>query len=276
MNLKRSNQNLNRTEFINDLRLECALHFEPEIATAVVMEVDAHLADSIQARIELGDSAEEAEINAVRSFHQPQKFVRSMGQIHRDEAEHDRPLFAIGLAFLCWVAFYIEIAPKQFGWIVGLLGVLILGASILIRSAQIGSLRLRTLRCLGLAAILIVGLIAPLGIVNLWAYGGMGYMPNHMARELVSDQEGFIRARSGGTESAASYVGDFAEMTREDAGPAKRALDAPLLERYTTNASQTVPSLIFCMGLIFVGHLLPVAIRRRWNRRRAARRGMVA
>ena len=276
MNFGRTKQNLNRAEFLDELRRECALHFEPAVATAVVIEVDAHICESIQARIELGDSPEEAEINAVRAFHKPRKFVRAMGQIHGDGADHDAPLLIIGLTFLCWVAFYIEIAPKHLGWIVGPLGVLCLGSLIPVRSAQLGAVRMGTLRRLAIGTVVVVGLISPLRTVNLWAYGGKGYMPTQMARALISDLDGFIRSTVDGGDADRAYVRNVSEMTREDLEPAKRALEASLWERYTTNASQTMPNLILSFGLIFVFHLLPVSIRRRLNQRRTARRGTPA
>jgi hypothetical protein len=275
MKSRHSKQNLNRAEFLEELRKECALHFDPEVTDTLVMEVDAHITESIQARLELGDIQEDAELNAVRSFHQPKKFVSRMGQVHHDMAGHDRPLFLIGLAFVCWLAFYVE-DPKHVGWIVGLLGALLLFASIVIRSAQIGSMRRGTLCRLAVAAFLVIGIISPLRTVNLWAYGGMGFMPVSMARDLVSDTDSFVRSQTDGSHWAANYVNNFQEMAQQDVEPAKHALDATLLSRYAANLPQTMPNLAVSFGLIVLAHLLPVVIRRRWRKFLAAQRRTLA
>lgn len=274
MNFRRQKQDLDRVKFLDELKRECALRFEPEVAEAVVAEVDAHLTDSIQARLELGDSLTVAEIDAVKSFHEPQKFVQSMGRVHRDEQAHDMPLFLTGLALLSWIGFYIEVAPKHLTWMLGPFGILMLGAAVLVRTAQIGGLRLGTLRRLTVAAVFVIGVIAPLRTVNLWFYGGMGYMPIGMARQMVNDHGGFIRSSLSEGNWATTYVGEIAESTRYDLDPARRALAAPLWERYESNIPQTAPSLIFCLGSLFAAHLIPVAVKkrrklRRWVRSRA-------
>jgi len=272
MNFRNSNKDLTRDEFLERLRLECALHFEPEITDAVVTEVDAHIMESIQARLELGESEQEAEVNAVRSFHQPRKFVQSMGQVHQDEATHDSPLLAIGLALLCWIGFYIEIAAKHLTWMVAPLGLVLIGVAISVRTAQIGSLRWGTIKRLSLAAVIVIGVIAPLRTVNLWAYGGMGYMPIGMAQEMLANPNGYIRSSLGAGTWATSYVGDLTETTRYDTDPARKALAAPLAERWVANSAQTFPSLIFCLGMMIMMHLLPIAVRRRLNQRGQLRR----
>lgn len=276
MNFKRMQPDLNREEFLHRLRHECDLHFDHDITEAVIAEVDAHLTESIQARLELGDTRESAETNAVRSFHEPKRFVRSMGHVHQDEATHDFPMFAIGVALLCWMAFYIEISAKHLTWLVAPLGVILLGVSIAIRSAQIGSPRFGTMKRLAFAAVLVIGLVAPFRTVNLWAYGGMGSMPIGMAKEMVANPDGFIRESLDAGNWATSYIGEFAEPTRYDTEPATRALSASLPERYWSNMPQTVPSLTFCLGLILISHLMPVALKKRNRRRQTCRRRMSA
>ncbi len=269
MNFHNVNPNLNRDEFIEQLRRECSLRFEPEVTDALVAEVDAHITESIQARLELGEAQHEAEINAVRSFHRPRKFVQSMGQVHHDETTHDRPLLTIGLIMLCWLAFYMEIAPKHLTWMVGPLVLILFGITISLRSHKIGSIRWGTVKRLALAAVIVVGIIAPLRTVNLWAYGGMGYMPTRMASQMVSDQDGYIRSNLGPGNWGTNWVmGDIEKATRYDLDPARRALAAPLWERYIANSAQTIPSLIFSLGLILFAHLVPIAVRRRLNQRR--------
>jgi len=104
----------------------------------------------------------------------------------------------------------------------------------------------------------------------------MGYMPIQMARTMVDNPDGYIRSNFAPGTWANTYVGDIVETARYDIEPAKRALNASLLERYLANAPQTVPSLVFCLGLMLFAHFVPVAIRRRNRSRRVLRHGTLA
>jgi len=186
-----------------------------------------------------------------------------MGHVHNSEVLHDRFLLMIGILLLCWMGFYMEIAPKHITWMVAPLGLLLLGAAMLIRTLQLGSPRLGTLRRLALVAFVVIGVISPLRTINLWAYGGAGYMPLGMARQAAEDPGGFIQSSLTEGDWATTYVGDIEELSQHDTEPARRALAAPLAERYISNLPETIPSLIFCLGLLLVTHLLPVALKRR-------------
>ncbi|MDR3690937.1 MAG: hypothetical protein P4L46_16280 [Fimbriimonas sp.] len=269
MNFKRANQNVTRRGFLEELHRECALHFEPDVAIAVVMEVDAHLTESIQARLELGETSEIAEIGAVRSFHQPKRFVRQMGMVHRDEVEHDKPLFLFGLAFICWLAFAADLAIQFVAWYEWWLALLAFGIAMLVRSAQIGSLRRGTLKRLAIAAVIAIGIISPLRTINFWTHGGIGYMPVGMAKSLVANPERFILDQSRNYNLAGSWVVNLDQWTRDQVGPAKEALAAPFWRRYIDNLQVTMTTLVFSFGTILVTTLLPIAVRQRLRPRKA-------
>ena len=269
MRFRGSKPDLSRAEFLEELRRESALHFEPDVATAMLLEVEAHLDESIQSRLELGESREFAERQAVKSFHEPKRFVRSMGAVHEDAVNHDRILLLIGLGLIGWIGFGLEIETKSTAWFAWPLGILVLGLLLAVRSIQIGSVRKGTLAALLLATTVCIGGLMPLTWINSWSYGGMGYMPISMAREFVADPKIFEKMNSSQENSFVSYMPTQSEA--EQVKATKAALAAPLLERYATNASETTQLFIFTFALVSLGHLAPVAIRRRFQQRSGRR-----
>ncbi len=274
MSHKRAKRTIDRATFLADLHRECTLRFEPEIAAEMVMEVEVHLNESIQARLELGEAPAVAEINAVTAFESATSFVDSMSRVHRDLMAHDRPLLLLGLAFIFWVGLPIHIASGSMNYLLWMYGVLALAGSVLFRSILICSPRWGTLRNLSIAGVVFLGVLLPSTVLNVWAYGGRGYVSVFGARALVDQQSQLLNRAP---ESASSFApATNPSDVQDEIDATKRAMAAPLLERFTTNASQTLSILGFCLGFILVAHLLPVAIRRRWQQLRTPRRGSTA
>jgi hypothetical protein len=271
MNKLRHSPSTTRDEFLTKLEEQCHLRFEQPVVEAMLAEVEAHLDESIQARLELGEAPEIAELNAVADFDQPHVFARSMVSVHRDRTTHDHPLFLFGLGFILWLGLAIQISETKIDVRLWMFGLLAFAGAFFIRSILVCSERWATMRRLLIAGIIVIGVIQPLLTINVSAYGGYGYMPLGMAHAVLRDGE---RSPAPSANSFGSYAAD--DWQRAQVGPVKEALSAPILERYEADAQETLPMFSFCFAFIFVAHFLPVAIRRRWHLITLPRRGSTA
>jgi hypothetical protein len=176
MNLHRQLKN----EFLVGLRRECELRFEAGVADSILSEVEDHLDAGIQARLELGESLDEAERNAVANFSTIEHYGASMGSVYRDKSKFDRPLFLLGVCFIYWSVAFVEL-PFHLFMISIWWGILV---SIALRSGKLACFKWGTLRNLAILTFF-TSIFFSVQVVNLWSYGGMGFVNSSYLKNEV-------------------------------------------------------------------------------------------
>lgn len=94
--------NNRRDDFLSHVeRLARRQGLSEEIRRALQDELKCHLEASVQARLETGESLEEAEVNAIRAFGPVTKIIASLGEVHVPRPKRiSRPFLLSALALL--------------------------------------------------------------------------------------------------------------------------------------------------------------------------------
>ncbi len=270
----------NRAEFLAELQRECALRFTPETAMSMMMEVEVHLDESIQARLELGEAPEVAEINAVAAFSTTEIFVQRMEEVHTHAPSHDKLLLGLGLTLVCLLTFWIEIASTGINnlvWIGILFGVAI---AIFVRSCFLRTPKWGTIKTLLIASVVLMGGLQPLLTLHLTPYGGIGYISAFRVPEYIADCNVQLREAIATQNSPSNGVyrnrNWSQSQLRDWIRAAEQASQAPVLERYSSNREQTVELVATVTLWIFFSHLIPLAVRRLSQVLRRPTRGKTA
>jgi hypothetical protein len=242
-------QSMGKGDFLTELHRQCLIHLEPEIVEAMMLEVQAHLDESIQARLELGEAPKIAELNAIAAFEAPQGFARSMIQVHQKRGSHDRVLLALGSGVLAWISLSVHFQSISIDYDFIAYPLLAASAAIVARSFWLGAVQTVTLRKMALVGIILVGIVTPLVTLNLNAYGGTGLISVVSPIRPVGSEIG---------PSTDPSVGPFTEQEQRNRRAQEAALAAPLWERSTAMAPFTASLAIYGFQFAFLPHLITV------------------
>ena len=256
---------MTKSEFLSKLADEARGNLSPEVTQALVCEVAGHLDESIQSRLELGEPPEVAEINAIAAFATPASFVHGMETVHETTRSHDRVLLALGSVCVFSLAFWMcftGLTHEVYGaWMCLVFGSL---ACVLLRSCFLKTPRWGTLKTLTIASIVLIGGVQPLLQVNLWEYGGIGYVPTRSIQSYISAERAELEHPTHGWGLDAGQI----EMNIQ---AAEQAASAPLWGRWRRSFGPSGGLMIFSIAMLVIAHLLPIAVRRRWRRSRLGR-----
>jgi hypothetical protein len=256
-----------KQQFMIQLQSEAAKSLDAAAAQMLAIEVEAHLDESIQARLELGEPSEIAEINAVAGFADARRFVRQMTPVHGDRTRFDRRLLITGLCFLSWVAFFDAgvMASREIAYLIGIGGAILALGAYAFRSARIGCVRWGTLAQVSAIGFFLFALVHPLMWLDLWDQGAMGYVPVTRVSQFREAQ--YERELHGSVNDGVSG----APSPQEDLAALDKALKEPLTVRYMRTVQSSIGFAFFLVYLMAAAHLAPIIIVQRFRKRRRSR-----
>jgi hypothetical protein len=157
-------------------------------------EVRAHLDASIQARLELGMPAEEAELEAIACFGDPTKFVQQIVSLHAVEPPKYRALLLTMVVAITYVFTFCTMTYYN-------MPLLYIGLALATSLFAYYSWRGRTfqwkrLSLAGIATTLALSAVLGFSWVSLWNAGGMGESPRWQLHSLVKEETQQISAIS--------------------------------------------------------------------------------
>ena len=186
---------LNR--YLEELAASAGRELSSVETQALVAETHAHLEDSIQARLELGLTPEEAEREAIAAFGARREIIAGLEGVRQVRFVRKRLWSVAGVTFVL-LASTVLFSVTDWVWLavlpflavgIGVLFISVLGfaarrpAPIPLALSGIGS----SLACWGFMS---------MAYLNLWSYGGVGYLPRWGAATALAEAQDHLSTPS--------------------------------------------------------------------------------
>ena len=184
-------------QYLADLEAELAKRLPPEDVQARLIEAEAHLTEGVEGRLELGFSRAEAEREAIETFGAIRVLIARLESVHQARFVRQRLWTVAGVTTsLCastmlfsvtdWVWLAV-LPPLAVG--IGVLSISVLGFAAR-RSAPI------PLALSGIGASLACWGFMSMTYLNLWHYGGVGYLPRWGAATALAEARAHLSTPS--------------------------------------------------------------------------------
>lgn len=226
-----------RADYLASLRRVLAEESEPTTASVVHNEVATHLDAAIQARMELGESPDDAVANAIAALGSPESFAPLVASVHAPERElHDRRVSIATFGFAATIVGYLLAVPlAMWNQISNTEFLQIFGILFLISLSLVGvfSFLSRTFRLShvvkgAIAAGIGVWIILSVAWFDVGREGGGGIVPRWEVGNIRSLQEGIMAKNAHNVVVARSILearavkGDEAIRLRAQLGVLER------------------------------------------------------